>query len=704
MYNQRTIHDLSIAVTASIFGVREWDVVALQAGTAENSNEFSSIPRQIMQLFKFQGNESYIAAIASARKSVRELTIHTQSILENPFTGKLATEPLPRIEDLNREFGRIASRKFRSGNATFTAPDNWAKNLLANISQSRSSIERDLPTFESRKFCSTSLERTLEEVERVATDGSAHAAYLYFTRMTRCVLPEKHEERHGSLMEKAPKLRILAEMREGLFFRILRLSGDLDFAKSYIEVGRLGLEGILDALDKEESRTRYPKGLRYLYLQDFIYTPSLIVDFALRMKKKEINPASAGELLRAIPVGQRKAAFREIDKNHDILKLYDALKPHGVSAASYVSFMNYFSNVEITMDGQARQMQAVVMESAKNSKEAAAWLVNYPELLAIYEPAYIIGVTRKKASGQRLALLQAALNDKAKRQAALELEPKLGPDGLKKLARALSVIDSDSLTGMEVTLEGILALEPASLLQEKSSRHDWAEIAYTHNPGLLHAITATYHNLPTHLKHRVKQIDNYARHKGVREDGLFKILVAVNNLSPELQMHILGDDGIFQAALPRVTDEHFMAELEEAARTETPHLSVYRKVVRTSGGLSNKLIKIALEEEDETDQNFGIVYRIGIIADIENSRAWVESVAERLSDTGIEPVFISFRKRGNLPHCDGFLIHPGGRMPHFASARNVGGMPVRVINGGYGADAVARAAIAFRNYLLENAA
>ncbi|MBI2138408.1 hypothetical protein HYU13_02375 [Candidatus Woesearchaeota archaeon] len=717
---------ISVGVTAALFGVSESDVTGLNERVNASNRGYNALHSGLDSLFLFNSPDDYLTSLSRASGAVNEFVKATCDYMGNPFVERLKRRHVPPKERIREEFRRQTIKKL--GLLKYaTTPDNFdsaVTNYPAAIDHARSIVEKNGPVFIARVRLGESLERILSEVERVSEEGSQKAAHLFFTRLVRILVPETSEQKVQMLLQKPVyQLNHMLRFKDNLPLRLLRLASQTDFGASYADIGKRGLEDLLAALDREESRTRHCRRLNaaVYFIYSFHATPAEVCDFAVKLEKIGVSASSAAELLQEVPIGQRKYNFDRWSKEPSIVKLYESLKPYGIDARTYSGFMTDLANVEVAVEGKRLALKRVIEHIAmeEHCAAGAAWLLRHPDIWATED------------SGRFLAL-------------ARKVEPSLSGEGLRELAKNLSRIDSGSLASLQsITLENVMAPrketekpEPALFPKpagESTGARDalpapvfhrtlWANISYHRNPELVGLILAAYQAVPIHLQHRIKQVDNYVREHyrfDAREDILRLYFATLSKISPLVVNHVFANEQFFQATLERLLEKGFVQNLESAVvKSTNPHATLYKLLVhepRVRG--INEIVVSSIGRAVTEDKNGGpralqppyapaldgVVCKVAILGNFEGKSELMRAVTARLADYSIEPVFVSSRRNGRPPDCDCVIVYTSNHTPHSAATRGFyeqHNFPVRVITGGFGVGPIIQAAINFRNELV----
>lgn len=758
--SNRALAEIMSEVTTSIFSTSNAEIDQFNAKNNRSNALVIALPRLLASLFYFETDSGYASALAAASRAVKELVQVTQDYLADPVTAKLKDLRFPPYEVLGGEFQRQYERKLRlPGNSKLNFDlEAIISSYRLNLEMARETVVKNEQVYVDRLRGATSLEAVIAEAVKVAGEGSLKAAYLYLTRLARVLVPEniEHESRVAAFMSNTQRFAHLVRFKDRKIVKlltfILRCSDQMNYTNSYITLGKLGLEDLLSALDHEERRTRYSSRAVYHFktFMNFSDDPLDVAEFAASLQKIGASPGSAAEMLTAVPIGQRKHTFGLLYKKPAFVRLYERLKAAGIDARTFMPFVTELSDVEVQVTSHKVSLYDIInrLASQDRQRSGAAWLVRHPEVLDGEDAQQIIELAGLESPVPRLELYAQWRSDSVKGQVVLEFAKKLPLPGLIALSEALPNVQNEELEALlgsaaAHTLEQILGLrQPGSEQgqQEQAVKAGetgklslpptapskakvesnvmlWVRISYQHNPGIIEALMTAYENTPPHLQHRIRQVYSYVKehHPAAgQESALMGYVSQLNQMSSGLRRYMLSNDRFFEAFLRHSPQEGFTQRLEQIVKeSRNPYSDLagipeLREKSRISlQGLQGILNPLrgppngAGLEGEVTEAEDSIAYTIVIIGNFGNKTR--QAIGRKLALENVRPVFLIPEKRGKPYDCDGVLIFPGAGTPHSSEARNYyrsHGFPIRTIAGGYGINAVAEAAISFRNDLV----
>lgn len=679
--SSRMYPEASQGVTASLFGTSVKAVEEVSASLNASNYAYDSLVNHVDNLLSFQPPEDFRKSVSSALDLAKKFMVFTAAYCENPVVLSVGGR-FPSSAEITEKFRLQYNRilKVPKDVETSGMSDSFAPSYLEYLSSLRKHVEGNMPILKTRLNIVGSLEDVLKNVGRVAEEGSPLAAQLFFSRMVGLFVPEAAEDMSRRFLGKPVYLvsHALLQVKNKPLSKLRGLS-QIDFTAFYKGIGKLGLDGILAALDKEERRTRYAGRFRadFYKLNSFMNTPIQIFRLGDSLKKVGAAPESAQELIEGAPLGRRHYVFGALLKRPSDVRLYELIKPYGVDAGGFLQFLTDLGSVSVKFGAKKVVLMDALADIVKDEshRKAAAWILCHPDVLDGNDISNVLLLAQRSA-------------EPVGSSAANVANPVRHSQGLK--------------AGLKPRPRGPI----------------WPQLSYRENPRLVDLVFDVYDVVPLHLQHRVKQVDNYVRehfHKAHEEKaGLY--FSAISEMSPKLLRLIFSNDRFFDAALKRMSDRGFVSELEEAVNADgNPYSALYKLLVHqpkiSAGAIFSSISEIAIKDAEQggcsdSSNADGVVYRFAVLGEFSKLAVFSEDIGKKLDGTGVEVVFVSPRHRGVQIDCDGVLIHGGGSahtkhntvsMSYYERHK----IPTRFIREGYGVNSVAQAALNFRDELVK---
>ncbi len=770
---------------------------------------FLSVQDSLDGLFDFATDAAYVSKLATTEKLIQEFKEKAYVYADNPLSltlesyalnlpkwlvAKTRSAPRLRYFMTRRPMQALFSilnlnpfelRKHRDITSAVKEAVNsrWAANVnekVVSIGIGRNTERayynwlNGAVALSHRFMLADWLETIVGATAQVAEEGSPKAAYLYFSRLTRIFVPDNFDEskkreafignignmaqyvtlhNNGFIRAFTGTINLLSDLtsnikREFPLHKNTPEAGHLstDSTTLYSEMGKIGLDEVLGAIDLEDRRTRYRTigfgaddaeasesnpGRFYTFkasLKSFNEVFGFF-DFAAVLQKVGASPKTAGEILINVPIGQRKSALSMLAKKPELVLLYEHLQGYGVDARAYVSFATELANINVAVEGQQATIFDVVREVAEAGHyTGASWLLRNPGVLSGSDLQSLVVLAQSAVPELTLELYKKWNDDPVKKRIVVELAPNLLNHQVLSLAVVLATVPSDKLSVLvNPTLEEVVALgqsqsptneilfkQPASEpLDQRARRFAWINLTYQNNLTLVDALLKAYDAVPPHLQHRIKELSDYVQETVEvpgREEVMLRYTGVISGMSPKLISYLFRTSDFFDTFLKQIPDDGLIGTLEEAVKKKNPYGDLHSILL----GISDKQARVNTDGHSNSHVNGrhnpevvikeGVVYKIAIFGYFDSRKQ--NLLRSKLSGTAIEPIFFTKDVRGTYPDCDGVAIFPGAStgltVPHFSASQGHYAshkVPIKAMGRMANVDKVAEALIEFGNEL-----